>query len=61
MAEKPTYEELEKRIQELVQIESLMIKERNRAQQYFDVAEVMLICLDRNQNVTQINKRGCKI
>ncbi len=61
MAEKPTYEELEKKIQELEQIESLMIKERNRAQQYFDVAEVMLICLDRNQNVTQINKRGCKI
>ena len=61
MAEKPTYEELEKRIQELVQIKSLMIKERNRAQQYFDVAEVMLICLDRNQNVTQINKKGCEI
>jgi len=61
MAEKPTYEELEKRIQELEQIESLMIKERNRAQQYFDVAEVMLICLDSNQNITQINKRGCEI
>ncbi len=61
MDEKPAYEELEKRIQELEQIESLMIKERNRAQQYFDVAEVMLICLDRNQNVTQINKRGCEI
>ncbi len=61
MDEKPAYEELEKRIQELEQIESLMIKERNRAQQYFDVAEVMLICLDRNQNVIHINKRGCEI
>ena len=43
------------------QTEEILISKRDRAQQYFDVAEVMLICLDRNQNIIQINKKGCKI
>jgi len=43
------------------QIEKILISERDRTQLYFDVAEVMLLCLDRNQNVIQINKKGCEI
>jgi PAS domain S-box-containing protein len=43
------------------QTDEILISERSRAQQYFDVAGVMLICLDRNQNISQINKKGCEI
>ncbi|MCP3876435.1 MAG: PAS domain S-box protein [Desulfobacteraceae bacterium] len=43
------------------QIDNMLIKERDKAQQYFDVAEVMMLYLDRNQNVIQINKKGCEI
>ncbi len=35
--------------------------ERNRTQQYFDVAGVMLMVLDRNGVITQINRKGCEV
>lgn len=35
--------------------------ERDRAQQYLDVAGVMIVVLDREGNVVQINRKGCEI
>ncbi|RJR14736.1 MAG: PAS domain S-box protein [Nitrospiraceae bacterium] len=35
--------------------------ERDKAQNYLDIAGVMLLAIDRDQKVTLINKQGCKI
>jgi|GEM_PF-1027863 len=35
--------------------------EKNKAQKYLDVAQVVLLVLDKNQRVTLINKKGCEI
>jgi len=35
--------------------------ERDRAQQYLDVAGVILVGLDRNQKVILINRKGCEV
>ncbi len=68
MPNKPTYQELKKRVKELETAHTelkkttdALVMERDRTQQYFDIAGVMLICLDSNQNVIQINKKGCEI
>ncbi|MEK6776417.1 MAG: PAS domain S-box protein [bacterium] len=42
-------------------IEQKLRVQRDMAQQYLDVAGVMLAALDPNQNVTLINKKGCQI
>lgn len=39
----------------------LVSRERNRAQQYLDVANVMLVSLDSAGIVSMINRRGCEI
>jgi PAS domain S-box-containing protein len=44
--------EVKKQTQELV-------TERNRAQNYLDIAGVLILVLDENQKITLINKRGC--
>jgi len=36
-------------------------KERDRAQQYLDIAGVMFIAIDTSQHVTMINQKGCDI
>ena len=41
--------------------EAILVAERNRAQQYLDIAGVMLVALDRNGSVTLINRKGCEI
>ncbi len=38
-----------------------MRQERDRAQAYLDIAEVMLVALDREGVVTLINRRGCRL
>ncbi len=35
--------------------------EQKRAQQYLDVADIMLLALDINQNIIAINPKGCEI
>jgi len=35
--------------------------ERDKAQQYLDIAEVMLVALDRKGQVTLVNNKGCRI
>lgn len=44
-----------------VALEQKLREERNLAQKYFDIASVLLLVLDVNQNVVQINERGCQI
>jgi PAS domain S-box-containing protein len=68
VAEKPTYEELEQRVQVLEQAESerrkaeaSLKKERDKAQQYLDIAGVIFLAIDANQHVTMINKKGCDV
>jgi PAS domain S-box-containing protein len=43
------------------QAERLLRKERDRAQQYLDVAGVMFVAIDAEQRVGLINKKGCEI
>ncbi len=38
-----------------------MMEEKARAQTYFNIANVMLIVLDTNQQVQHINDRGCQV
>lgn len=42
-------------------IEKTLQIERDRTRQYLDVAEVMMIGLDRDGRITFINSKGCKI
>ena len=42
-------------------MENEIVQERDRARQYFDVAGVMMLVLDRHGNVAQINRKGCDI
>ena len=48
-------------ISERVRIEQELRAERNRAQQYLDVASVMLVVLDVEGRVTLINRKGLEI
>lgn len=47
--------------EELKKVEKQLMEERDRAQNYLDVAEVMLVALDKNGCVTMINRKGCEI
>ncbi|HOW17538.1 MAG TPA: PAS domain S-box protein, partial [Phycisphaerae bacterium] len=42
-------------------VEDLLRQERDRAQHYLDIAEVMFVAIDTQENVTLINKKGCEI
>lgn len=55
------YFRLEDEIRERQILEDLLIEEKNKAQSYLDVAEVMLIALDTHGNVDLINRKGCQI
>ena len=48
-------------ITERKRAEELLRVERDRAQQYLDIAGVMLIALNRQGNITLVNKKGCEI
>jgi PAS domain S-box-containing protein len=58
-------ENLEKRVaertSELKNINKLLKEERDKAQMYLDVADVIILTLDLNYNVTMINKKGCEV
>ncbi|MFX1318374.1 MAG: PAS domain S-box protein [Promethearchaeota archaeon] len=41
--------------------ENLLRKERDRAQQYLDMAGAAFIGVDRNQNIFLVNRKGCEI
>ena len=39
----------------------ILVQEKEKAQQYLDVAGVMLLALNNNGHVTLVNKKGCEI
>ncbi|MEW5801911.1 MAG: PAS domain S-box protein [bacterium] len=41
--------------------EELLLRERNKAKKYIDIAGVMLVAIGIDQKVTLINKKGCEI
>jgi PAS domain S-box-containing protein len=45
----------------LKQSEVLLREEKNRIQNYLDIAGVMLVMIEADQNVSLINKKGCEI
>ncbi|WP_292469014.1 PAS domain S-box protein [Methanolobus sp.] len=56
--------ELKMRVKSLLRIKELqdnLVKERDQAQNYLDVAAVMMLVLDSNHNISLINKRGIEI
>jgi len=42
-------------------VDDALKKERDTAQQYLDIAEVILVAIDSGQNVTLINRKGCEV
>ncbi|MEA2070654.1 MAG: PAS domain S-box protein, partial [Asgard group archaeon] len=48
-------------VTERIELQHKLIKERNKAQKYFDIAGTLLVVLDTNCNVVQINRRGSNI
>ena len=48
-------------ITERKRAEEALRMEKNRAQNYLDVAEVMIVAINKEGNVTLINKKGCEI
>ncbi len=56
-----TYHALEESVTERKRAQELLLDQRNRAQNYLDVAGVLLLAVDANQVVTLINKKGCEI
>ena len=47
--------------QEWVKAEGLLRQERTRAQEYLDIAEVMLVALNEQGHITMMNRKGCLI
>lgn len=43
------------------QMEKQIISEKNKAQKYLDVAGVIIVALNTNQEIVLINKKGCQI
>ena len=43
------------------QAEAALQQERDRIQQYLDLAGVMFVVLDQQANITLINQKGCEI
>lgn len=53
--------ELKQRLQENKKINQELLQERNRAQQYLDIANVILLVIDKTGNILLINKKGQEI
>ena len=67
MAEKPTYEELEQKIRGLEKevlgcrrTEALLRKERDRAQDFLEIAGTMILAIDASGEVSFVNKKSCE-
>jgi PAS domain S-box-containing protein len=65
---RPTYEELERRIRELEDqaeerkcVEEKERYEKETAQEYLDIAGVVIIAMNARGEVTLVNKKGCEI
>ncbi len=58
LASEKKYREL---ANELKFAQANLLKERDRAQNYLDVADVMLVALDSKGNIAMLNRKGCEI
>jgi PAS domain S-box-containing protein len=47
--------------EELKKAEKLLLEERDRAQNYLDVASVILVALNTKGHITLLNRRGCEV
>ncbi|MDP3353534.1 MAG: CHASE3 domain-containing protein, partial [Flavobacteriaceae bacterium] len=52
---------VEERTEKLKQSNEIIIRERDKANQYFDTAGVMFVLLDHNGKVSKINQKGCTV
>ncbi|MDD5669788.1 MAG: PAS domain S-box protein, partial [Candidatus Omnitrophica bacterium] len=55
------YAEINVDITDLKRTERLLREEKNRAQNYLDIAGVIIVALDPEQRIVLINKKGCQI
>jgi len=57
--------ELEKKLLDITrnhrQARVTLMEEKDQKQMYLDIAEVILVALDQNGNITLINRKGCRI
>jgi PAS domain S-box-containing protein len=53
--------ELEALSSQYKQAKETLLKEADRSQMYLDIAEVILVAINREKKVTLINKKGCKV
>jgi PAS domain S-box-containing protein len=68
MSSKPTYEELEMKVENLEKellkaklTERSLQEERDRARRYLEIAGVILVVLNSDQTVQLINRKGCEV
>lgn len=54
-------EQARQEINQRQQTEKSLLEEKDKAQTYLDIAEVMLLALDSQGQVTLINQKGCRI
>ena len=47
--------------EELKRAEKQLLEERDRAQNYLDIADVLLVALDTKGHITMLNRKGCEI
>ncbi|OQY55405.1 MAG: hypothetical protein B6245_19810 [Desulfobacteraceae bacterium 4572_88] len=53
--------QLQEEVAERKHAETESLKERDAAQMYLDIAGVMFLTIDQDENVSLINKKGCEI
>ncbi len=53
--------QLEQEVAERLRTEQRLRNERDKAQQYLDVAGVIIVAIDADQQVTLINRKGCEV
>lgn len=57
--------ELEKKLKDITrhhqQARITLMEEKDKKQMYLDIAEVILVALDKNGQITLINRKGCRI
>ncbi len=52
---------VKERTTELEMTNRALLEERNRAQNYLDIAGAIIVIIDKDQKVSMINKRGCQV
>lgn len=53
--------DIEKQTRELTAVNRRLLREKELAQQYLDIAGVMMVVINADQTVALINKKGCEV